>query len=94
MRVLSGICSFISWVFFVIAAFIHTLLILTFTGSLVTAIGQKPVENEVNEKALPFVIAGFALFVIGFFLFRFLKKFRWGWYAVMVADVRLTATGR
>ena len=85
MRFLSGLCSFFSWVFLVITTFIHVLLILTFTDTLATAIGQKPVENEVNARALPFVIVGFVLFFVAFFLFRYLRRGRWVWFAVAVA---------
>ncbi|MBO5797939.1 MAG: hypothetical protein J6R77_06295 [Clostridia bacterium] len=93
MRILSRICSVLSWVFLVITTFLHLLLIFTlwmppfFSGMF----GRVPTENPVNKQALPFVVVGFVLFLAGFFLFRFLRRWRWGWYVAMAVGAILLA---
>lgn len=90
MRVLSRICSILSWVLFLFSLLVQGLLILTFSlgGRL---IGQAAADNEVNRRALPFVAVGTLLFAAGFLLFCFVRKRHWLWYAVMVIGAALLA---
>lgn len=93
MRILSRVCSVLSWGFLAITLFLHGLLILTlWMPPFFSAIfGMQRVENPVNERALPFVVVGTILFVAGFFLFRFLRRGRWGWYAAMTVGAIILA---
>lgn len=93
MRILSRVCSALSWVLCVIALFVQGLLILTFwmPPFFSDMFGKQRVENEVNARALPFVVVGTLLFLAGFLLFRFLRRYRWGWYAAMVVGALILA---
>lgn len=93
MRILSRLCSVLSWVLLVITLFIHALLILTFwmPPFFSSQFPGQVVENEVNQRALPFVVVGIILFAAGFFLFRFLRRWRWGWFAAMAAGALILA---
>lgn len=93
MRVWSRLCSVLSWAFFIFTLFTQGLLILSlwmppFFKSLFPA-GWR--VNPESAASLPWLIAGFFLFVAGFFLFRFLKPGRWIWFAAMVAGALLLA---
>lgn len=93
MRIVSRISAVFSWVLFVYSLFMQGLLILTlwmppfFSG----VFGGKRLENAVNRRALPFLIAGTVLFVAGFLLFCFLRRWRWVWYAAMTVGAFLLA---
>lgn len=93
MRVASVLCSVVSWILLVTALFFQLLLILTlwmppFFDALFP--GDR-VANPVNDTALPFVVTGTVLFVAGFFLFRYMRRGRWIWFAVMVLGAVLLA---
>lgn len=93
MRIAAAICSFVSWVFTVIALFVSGLLILTFWMPPFFS-AQFPggaVPNAVNQTALPFVVAGTVLFAAGFFLFRFVRRWRWWWYAALAVGAVILA---
>lgn len=93
MRILSRVCSVLSWGLLVITTFLHGLLILTLwmPPFFSAMFGKVPLENPVNDKALPFAVVGTVLFLAGFFLFRFVRKWRWGWYAAMTVGAILLA---
>lgn len=86
MRIVSRICAAFSWILLVYALLIQGLLILTFwmPPFFSGIFGGEKLENPVNQRALPFVVVGTVLFAAGFFLFRFVRRFRWGSFAVMV----------
>lgn len=93
MRIVSRISAVLSWVLFVYSFFMQGLLILTlwmppfFSG----VFGGRRLENAVNRRALPFLIAGTVLFVAGFLLFCFLRRRRWIWYAAMAVGALVLA---
>ncbi len=93
MRVLSRLCSVVAWTMLVVAVFFQILLILTlwmppFFDALFP--GDR-VDNPVNDKALPFLVTGAVLFIAGYFLFRFMRRGRWIWFAVMLIGAALLA---
>ena len=93
MRVASVLCSIVAWTMLVVALFFQFLLILTlwmppFFDALFPL---DRVANPVNAKALPFLVTGTVLFVAGYFLFRFMRRGRWIWFAVMLVGAALLA---
>ncbi len=93
MRVASVLCSIVAWTMLVVALFFQILLILTlwmppFFDALFP--GDR-VDNPVNAKALPFLLTGTVLFLTGYFLFRFMRRGRWIWFAVMLVGAALLA---
>lgn len=93
MGVLSKICSVLAWICFVIGMFFQGLLILTFWMPPFFA-AQFPgggARNEVNLRALPFLVTGAVLFAAGFILLSFVKKRRWIWIVLTLAGALLLA---
>lgn len=89
----SKICAVFAWILFVIALFFQGLLILTFWmppffASLFPGGG---VRNEVNTRALPFLVIGTVLFAVGFILLSAVKKRRWLWTILTLAGALLLA---
>ena len=96
MRTASVLCSVASWIAFTVALFFQLLLILTLwmPPFFDAMFPLDRVTNPVNAKALPFLVTGTVLFLAGYFLFRYMRRGRWIWFAAMaVGAVMLAGVG-
>lgn len=93
MRTMSTLCAIAAWIMLVVALFFQILLILTcWMPPFFDAIFPLDrVENSVNAAALPFLVTGTVLFAAGYFLFRYMRRGRWIWFAAMVVGVLMLA---
>ena len=93
MRTASVLCSVVSWMSFTVALFFQLLLILTFwmPPFFDALFPLDRVTNTTNATALPFVVTGTVLFVAGYFLFRYMRRGRWIWFAAMAVGVLMLA---
>ncbi len=93
MRTVSTLCAIAAWVMLAVALFFQILLILTcwMPPFFDAMFPLDRVENPVNAAALPFLVTGTVLFAVGYFLFRYMRRGRWIWFAAMAIGALMLA---
>ena len=93
MRVASVLCSIVAWTMLVIALImqVFSILALWMPPWIATLFPNPPVYDKDVVAKLPFLVTGTVLFIAGYFLFRFMRRGRWIWFAAMLIGAAMIA---